>query len=257
MPMTDEFAAPPSHLADVLKAILTHGIGRPFRISELRHALPTYRGEQQALDRRVRQLRDYGYDVRYRKKDNSYLLASSSPTGNRIDTSAISARLAAQVRLIANGQCQMCGNTIKEDGIRLEVDHRVPRKWGGRTEADNLWAICSTCNNAKQAFFQTLPNSVMEKCMAPKEVWIRIGECLKAFEGKVCPRALLEVVGQDDEWTRRLRELRVLGWKIVSVRDPNAQGRYVYAYSLRHWMPWPENLVATIKSKRKARRRTR
>jgi 5-methylcytosine-specific restriction endonuclease McrA len=243
----------PENLADVLGEILRHGVGRPFRIPDLRKSLSYRRGEQQALDRRIRQLRAYGYAIPYSNKDNTYVLVADQPSGPTAETAAVPSRLAAQIKHIANGRCQMCGKTIRDDGIRLDVDHRVPRKWGGRSEADNLWAICSGCNNAKQAFFETLPNSVMEKCMSPTEVWIRLGECLKAFEGKICPRSLLEVVGQDDEWTRRLRELRDLGWQIDHVRDPNAKGRYRHAYRLRRWAPLPSS-VATAVAKAKNRR---
>ncbi len=119
----------PENLADVLGEILRHGVGRPFRITDLRKSLSYRRGEQQALDRRIRQLRDYGYDIPYSKKDNTYVLVADKPSGPTAETAAVPSRLAAQIRHIANGRCQMCGKTINDDGIRLDVDHRVPRKW--------------------------------------------------------------------------------------------------------------------------------
>jgi hypothetical protein len=243
----------PANLAPILQAFVDHGIGQPICLDALRRQLPSSLGQQDDLPRRIRELRTWGYEIPFSKKINAYVLKSDKPTGIKRDTQAIPSRLAAQIRLNAHGTCQMCGRTIKEDGIRLDVDHRVPRHWGGQTEADNLWAICQECNISKQAFFATLPNSVMEKCMAPKEVWIRLGEALKAFEGRVCPRALLETVGQDDEWTRRLRELRDLGWIVRSVRDPDGKGRHAYAYTVLFWKPWPENVTVAIKAAQDSR----
>ena len=236
----------PTNLAQIVEVLRAHGIGRPISLETLRQRLPSSLGDQEGLTRRIRQLREWGYSIPYTKKTDSYVLRSAEPTEIKGDTQSVPSRVAAQIRLNAHGTCQMCGKTIRDDGIKLDVDHRVPRRWGGETEADNLWAICQTCNISKQAFFATLPNSVMERCMAPKEVWVRLGEALKIFEGQICPRALLETVGQDDEWTRRLRELRDLGWEVQSVRDPNAKGRHAYAYKLIKWKPWPDNVTAAI-----------
>jgi hypothetical protein len=45
-------------------------------------------------------------------------------------------------------RCQLCGLTQK-DGIRLEVDHKVPVAKGGKTVIENLWTLCHPCNNGK------------------------------------------------------------------------------------------------------------
>lgn len=44
--------------------------------------------------------------------------------------------------------CQMCGAGI-EDGVKLHVDHRVPRAKGGTSDDDNLWTLCHMCNGGK------------------------------------------------------------------------------------------------------------
>jgi hypothetical protein len=243
----------PANIAPILEAFLKHGVGKPLPLVQLRKMLPADLGNQEELPRRIRDLRARRYPIRYQKRGNSYTLLSEEPVGKKADIEPISGRLSAQIRLIAHGVCQMCGKTIAEDQIKLVVDHRVPRDWGGATEADNLWAICEPCNIAKQAFFSTLPKSVMEKCMTPKDPTVRIGELLKAFEGKTCPRSLLEVVGQDDEWTRRLRELRDLGWKVETSSDPNGKGRYRVGYKLIKSLPWPNDVRAAISAAAKKR----
>jgi HNH endonuclease len=45
-------------------------------------------------------------------------------------------------------RCQMCGMTAA-DGVRLEVDHKVPVAKGGKTVEDNLWVLCQPCNGGK------------------------------------------------------------------------------------------------------------
>jgi hypothetical protein len=44
--------------------------------------------------------------------------------------------------------CQLCGKK-REDGVTLEVDHKVPVKRGGVNDPHNLWVLCNVCNNGK------------------------------------------------------------------------------------------------------------
>lgn len=44
--------------------------------------------------------------------------------------------------------CQLCGMT-QADGVKLEVDHKVPVAKGGKTRPENLWTLCHPCNNGK------------------------------------------------------------------------------------------------------------
>jgi 5-methylcytosine-specific restriction endonuclease McrA len=49
-----------------------------------------------------------------------------------------------------NFRCRLCGRSAAdENGIRLEVDHRVPIHNWGRTEEKNLWTLCNQCNKGK------------------------------------------------------------------------------------------------------------
>jgi len=44
--------------------------------------------------------------------------------------------------------CQCCGKTVA-DGVKLEVDHRIPINKGGDSSEDNLWTLCQDCNRGK------------------------------------------------------------------------------------------------------------
>lgn len=46
-------------------------------------------------------------------------------------------------------RCQMCGRTA-QDGVTLEVDHKVPRAKGGSRQRSNLWTLCFDCNRGKR-----------------------------------------------------------------------------------------------------------
>lgn len=45
-------------------------------------------------------------------------------------------------------KCQLCGRS-QDDGVKLQVDHRVPRAKGGSNDDDNLWTLCDECNLGK------------------------------------------------------------------------------------------------------------
>ena len=46
-------------------------------------------------------------------------------------------------------RCQICGKTAN-DGIKLEVDHKVAVANGGTNDDDNLWTLCFDCNSGKR-----------------------------------------------------------------------------------------------------------
>lgn len=48
-------------------------------------------------------------------------------------------------------KCLYCGRSPAEDGIRLQVDHIIPRSKGGGDHDDNLVSACEDCNQGKKA----------------------------------------------------------------------------------------------------------
>ena len=240
----------------IIRAFLKLGVGRPVTVEQIRTVMGLKMNEQQELTRRIRELEQQnGYELPYDPKTKTYkLLSEKAKPVMVVDDRRISGKLQAQILFIANGRCGMCGNTVKEDAIRLVIDHRVPYAWGGATNSENLWAICETCNIRKKDFLTDLPSDIMKECMRHNETIKRLGELLKAFRGNIVPRSLLEIVGQDDEWTRRLRELRDLGWKVERVVDTSQKGRYQHAYKLIESKDWPKDIRATIRKTPKKRR---
>ena len=51
----------------------------------------------------------------------------------------------------------------------------------------------------------------------------------------------LEFVANQDDWKKRVRDLRYLGWKIKSSRKKQAGGRVKSFYRLIESKPWPHD----------------
>jgi 5-methylcytosine-specific restriction endonuclease McrA len=47
-------------------------------------------------------------------------------------------------------RCQICGKSAN-DGVKLEVDHKLAVARGGGNEDGNLWTLCFACNSGKRA----------------------------------------------------------------------------------------------------------
>ena len=176
------------------------------------------------------------------------------------DEGDINIRVKAEVRHAAHGRCQMCGKTIADDHIKLVVDHKRPRAWGGTNDRTNLWAICEECNAGKKAYFTSLDvdPELMKKVVAHESVHVRIGELLKAFGvGTRTPSSLLEVVADQDDWHKRLRELRypVIGWKIGTNRYKGPNGKVMVDYTLESFEPWPDDPSGVVRRHEQDRER--
>jgi hypothetical protein len=162
---------------------------------------------------------------------------------------ALSSRIRAEV--LAPQRCAQCGRTPLDHCVVLGVDHKVPREWGGTDAIENLQPLCEECNSGKKDFYATYDKYADEIRAASghPEPHGRIGELLKAFRGEWVPSSLIGVVASmrqyQDDWQKRLRELRLLGWRIRSKRtkDP-ATGRVNTWYCADHWQPWPDGPIA-------------
>lgn len=144
-----------------------------------------------------------------------------------------------------------------EHHVLLDVDHKVPAEWGGSDDADNLQPLCQECNAGKKNYYATYDKHAEEIRAAANydEPHRRIGELLKAFQGDWVPSDLLGTVASmkqyQEDWQKRLRELRALGWVIKSRRrtDPTT-GRSSSYYCAEHWEPWPAGDIRVEISRR-------
>lgn len=218
----------------------------PLSIHDIREMLGPDAGIQQHLDRRLRELDRYFLIERRRSGPHTtYLLRARKPD---VDTEGgISKTTRAWV--LRDQRCAQCGRTPSEDGVKLHVDHKVPRDWGGADDPENLQALCSECNEGKKNYFASIEAEAPEilEAFSHDEVHRRIGEALTAAYPKKLRGDLLERVASakryQEDWQKRLRELRLLGWKIKATRQ-NEQGRSVAYYQLETRPPrWPKGRI--------------
>ncbi|MER7604756.1 HNH endonuclease signature motif containing protein [Nocardioides sp. NPDC127503] len=208
-------------------------------------------------DRRVRDLRRK-FDVQKVGSGRApgYFLAGRAVSAPR---SGIPPKVRGQV--LSAQRCAQCGKTPLEDHIKLEVDHKVPLSWGGTDDIDNLQPLCEQCNHDKQAFYSSLSvyDDQIREAAQREEPHRRIGDLLLAFQttGIDAPADVVGAVASlkqyQDDWQRRMRELRVLGWNYKTIKRKE-NGRMVSYYRLTASAPWPTgNVAAEIRRRLKAK----
>jgi 5-methylcytosine-specific restriction endonuclease McrA len=213
---------------------------------EMRAALGLKSGEQIHFGRRRRQLYAY-HRISQKRIGTKVVYVYDGPREQPLSEPA-NDKLRAQALHAAHGRCGMCGKTIAEDGIKLVVDHRTPLEWGGKSVPENLWAICVQCNQGKKNFFESVDSPAMRAAMQNESVHVRIGEFLKGMGvGVMVPSYMIDVVADQDEWRKRLRELRYLRWVIKASRKKlDTSRRFQSAYTLEKFTEWPPDPTGWI-----------
>jgi hypothetical protein len=167
----------------------------------------------------------------------------------------ITSRLRGEALYKARGTCSNCARSIEEHDVVLVVDYKIPSEWGVPTEQDNLWAICEDCKAGKKNCFKSVGAAGMRDVMALKSVHMRLGETLKALKGHSAPAQMMGFVANQDDWKKRIRDLRYLGWSVVASRKRVPGGRVRSFYRLVKAKPWPENPSAVIQKYERDRAR--
>ncbi|MFJ2216969.1 HNH endonuclease signature motif containing protein [Streptomyces sp. NPDC101062] len=163
----------------------------------------------------------------------------------------VSRRIRAQV--LSPMRCAQCGQTPLDDHVKLCVDHKIPVAWGGNNDLSNLQPLCEACNGGKRDFYATYDKNSdqIRAAVQHEEPHMRIGELLKAFHGEWVAAELIGAVASmkqyQDDWQRRLRELRVIGWDYENrVRRSTGGKPAISEYRLKHWEPWPDGSIRTV-----------
>lgn len=181
---------------------------------------------------------------------------------NVTDTGVVSNVLRAQVLNRDSARCQMCGRTVSDDGIQLQIDHKVPQSWGGLTVIENLWSLCVDCNSGKQAHFRSFDSEEMIGLMAISSVHLRIATFLRGHLGKPVDSHVIEFVAnakdRQEDWQKRLRELRypVIGLEIDTGRRKTSEGFIRSTYTLNNWRDIPVDHQQLIRQWEKKANRT-
>lgn len=173
--------------------------------------------------------------------------------------SSVSLRLRAEV--LASQRCAQCGRTPKRDGARLAVVQKIPINWGGEPHRDNLEALCEECNVGRQQFFAKWDHIAdrIRGAVAMADPRQRIGELLRAMSPDWVRADLIEAVAcareYQDDWQRRLRDLRFLGWDYEHHNRKLDVGERTWSfYRLTKSAPWPANIATAIKHEAQRRK---
>ena len=103
-----------------------------------------------------------------------------------------------------------------------------------------------------------MPVEQIRKAIGYDEPQKRIGELLKAFEGGWVRSDLLGIVASaknfQEDWQRRLRDLRYLGWDYQHEKRYGEGSRVWTYYRLTKSAAWPENISHAIRAEEAKRR---
>jgi 5-methylcytosine-specific restriction endonuclease McrA len=213
---------------------------------EIREILQVPPADQANFGRRRRELHSH-YVIEKKRDGARTLYVYRAEREKPRDATAINLRLRAQALHAARGRCGRCGRGIEKHGVVLVVDHKIPREWGGETVPENLEAICEECNAGKKDYFKSVDAEWMRGVMGHKSVHVRLGETLKAFKGEPVDAATLEFVANQDDWKKRVRELRYLGWEIETFNRRVSKTRVSSFYRLVESRPWPADPTGDIR----------
>ena len=204
---------------------------------------------QQHLDRRLRQLDPFFVIRRMRDGMRTVYKLIGKRKPGQWEYGSIDKTLRAKILTKAGGRCQMCGRTIKEDKITLHIDHKIPQSWGGLTTPENLWCICSPCNEGKKNYFSSMDAGIMKKIMGYDSVHNRIVELLHLKQAQWVGCDLIEFVANyndyQTDWRKRLRELRYFGLNI-EMRRKRVGRRSISEYKLLNWTKLPKNIGQAV-----------
>lgn len=124
--------------------------------------------KQSYYDRRVRELREEGWNILYEKKGNKpgYRLASRIKESGAKRTYP-SAKQRRDVLKRDNHTCQLCDLNMSGDNSPSvpQIDHKIPLLKNGETTVRNLQVLCSECNVVKRGTCRHCTRSTCQGCI--------------------------------------------------------------------------------------------
>jgi len=177
--------------------------------------------------RPIRSLRQEGWQIDALKE--GYILHSPDKILTDKKRETITGKLRYQILQRDNSTCQRCGKTIV-DGIKLEVDHKIPVEWGGDNSVNNLWILCNICNGGKKHFFADLSGEVMKRVLTEKSAKNRLKVFFELNPNVTISTQILGIISKSRDWTRTLRYLRKdfgLNINYIRANEQFPEGAYI------------------------------
>jgi 5-methylcytosine-specific restriction endonuclease McrA len=238
--------------------------GNPPTADEIRFFLQASAAADGSVDRALRGLRDH-FDVVAVTLEGTVRYQLRGWAGARPASQALPIGLRLRAQVLAPARCAQCGRTPLRHDVVLDVDWRVPTDWGGTNDPENLQPLCEECRDGKRQYLQTYAafSEQISRAASFDEPQRRIGELLKALEHQWVPSDLIGIVASakeyQEDYQRRLRDLRFLGWEYQTSRRYHEGARVKVYYRLLRAAPWPASIRAALTAeedrRRKAKRR--
>ena len=200
-------------------------IGKELQREEIRIA-------SEILDwpRSLRSLREDGWDIETTK--NGYILNSAEKKVSLKARKPINNKLRYSILHRDNSKCQRCGLGV-EDGVKLDVDHKLPVDWGGTNDEDNLWTLCVDCNGGKKNLFSDLDAEMMKKIVILESGYERLKMYFKLNPNQEIEPIKLEIVAQIRDWERTLRYIRQKeNMNIMWIKRTKSNPKGAYLFSM-------------------------
>lgn len=181
-------------------------------------------------ERSMRTLRDDGYILEYNGTTKCYCFPNGEPINPKRDNRYINNSLRAKIIIRDCSTCQMCGKNVRDDHIRVHIDHIVPLSWGGKTVLDNLQVLCSNCNEGKKNFVKSENPELMERISVATSAQERLRLYFEYYNDTKIDVDKLAVIAKTREWTRQLRYLRSMHGMHIEYIPQNKKKGYMKAY---------------------------
>lgn len=231
-------------------------------MQQIREILRPELGDQEQLDRRRRDLSPFFRVERTSDGRNAKYELVGLKERTESEALGISERVRAEVLRL--GRCEQCGRTPREHGVRLQVDHKMPQSWGGTNAIENLQALCEECNRGKKAYYESLDRwgPAIAEAAGHEEVHRRLLRLLELVHPGEVRSDVLEIVAHQhqyqEDWHKRLRETRELGWDYSWRKEADERGRVWVFYRLtqRGRLPPSGTFRAAVAAAERLRKRT-
>lgn len=99
--------------------------------------------EEYLKNKKQEELEAVNYEKNLKLKDNK---KDKKKDSKKYKRKAIPAGLRYEVLHRDKYRCVVCGRNVKDDGVKLHVDHIVPVSRGGTNDINNLRTLCEDCN---------------------------------------------------------------------------------------------------------------
>lgn len=183
--------------------IKSRGIGS-YSTSELRNI-----GEVSDWARVMRQLKqDEVLYFNHNSSTHMYEVSIINAYNSTTKRNGLTSKDKYRISLRDGHRCQACGRGVN-DSVTLHIDHKIPLEFGGTHNDENLWVLCSDCNQGKKDFFKDdFDSKVMTLVYQQTSGYQKLKVLFENSPGKKFTPSILQGISGIRDWTRTVRTIR-------------------------------------------------